>query len=147
MNGKIEKILNRGFLVIVYSVFIGLLLFAYFSFFDGTNSIKFNNEVFPTDKAIYAPGDNVFIQVDICRTRRMPGEVTFLLVNEFNIELPTQKVITEKGCEIFWNNVGKIPEFTPNGTYSIRGEARYRINALRQISYSFNSVEFQIKTN
>lgn len=124
-------------------VFLGLV--AYWMFWPVTPMVVENDHAITVDKEIYRPGDRITYTFKYCKIVDQNAVVSRSIVNSIRINFTTFYSQVTRGCGTVKSSDLVIPDFIDNGLYHIESTAEYKINPLRTIKHTWESVKFEIK--
>lgn len=146
-----DFITNR---LVVYAnltiIAIGILLFNYWMFLDGTviNPILSVKDItFKTTKLDYKAKEEVFAGSALCKYRSVPSIVNTYLTDTISLPYPTFNRNIPVGCHKqgeMTSSLAKIPSIATPGTYFLEGVITYQVNPLRTIKVPFRTNKFNV---
>jgi hypothetical protein len=109
---------------------------------DAELDAEIKGDVKPIKETIVA-GDTQYLTFNFCKYSNKQGIANVMLVNSSIIHFPSYSVSMDKGC--YDKTIPlSIPEFAESGTYKAVYSASYRVNPLREVTITFESLSFEV---
>jgi hypothetical protein len=136
------KIINFLMLIVIITAEVLLLYGIYFIFYP-FKPVTFNRNKFEVITKEVKQGEPLIYRANICKNMDIATEVTRSFNNDIIYLLPPTVSTKPTGCSIT-NVAVPVPEELPAGEYFLRTRFVYKINALRTITVTHDSEEFEI---
>ena len=142
---KIRNILVNLFLVISFFVLAGTLFLLFFPY----QIVKVNKLPYPVKTKVVKASENLILDLDYCKYYAIPAvySVQFREMSSQRITTLGQRYGSDlsTGCQKVDFAI-KTPEDLAEGDYTIRLIVKYKINPLREVTYTFMSEEFHVNS-
>jgi hypothetical protein len=103
---------------------------------------------FTVTQDVLIAGEPLTVQMILTKRLTQPGTVMWTLVNVTTKEVTNFQVrqaVVPTGYHDIPVRVFDIPKTTPPGMYFARGMATYSVNPFKDISYSFQTTQFEVR--
>ena len=130
-------------LVILALMICAMLFYGYYLAFWPVEVFELNSQI-TVDKDVYAPGDVVIYTIDYCKHRDLQAQIGFNLVDTIIIPYAYTETNIPCGCNVI-EGFMIIPTYAPEGTFYFQINSKYNVNFLKEVEYTFKTVEFEIK--
>lgn len=146
MTNKIFSVIS----LITILLSLGLIgAFVYKSSFEGGDVAYYT--VLGIDKTKYAVGEEVLLNIEVCKIANVAPEVQFILRNDGGQFETTKSFFAGSsggtGCISLINSGGIIPHYTPEGIYFYEVQGVYEVSGFRTVIVSAKSEYFMVENN
>ena len=123
--------------LMVYSIFlIGI---------DKNPPVQYNNLPFPVNSEQYRAGEDILINVDLCKYTKAPFTTSINFIDGLLYSIPAASMAgTPLGCRIIWTNAVTVPNNLPPGRYHLEAKNQYEVNFIATRISEWYTVEFDI---
>ena len=148
---------KTGYRIFIFNLWVsilGLALFGYWHFIDGTiirKPLEFYMDIenMEVEKEVYAPGEDVRVYTSFCKNRNAVGVSTWSLVDTIVRFYPEKRASAPIGCygvpdPALFVAVSLPPDLV-DGIYYLEGVSRVKINPVKTLIYHYKTEEFIIK--
>lgn len=124
-----------------------LIIYAMYLLFCPYNIITVKDQDnLKLDKTEVIAGETVNHYMEICKHLDYDAEVSYQIVDGIIYNLPVRVSNAPLGCSKVWIAI-KVPDVLTSGEYYISAVAKYKVSAIRTITYHFKTETFTITDN
>lgn len=127
--------------VIAVFVFIAIIFYWLLRPYEVITPLEGNYEI---DKMVYMQGERFDIHLRICKNIQIKEDVFGRFIDGVIFSVPENTSNFEKGCYDTIISSVKIPRTLPTGDYIYREQIVYKVNPLREITYTFETPKFSV---
>lgn len=104
-------------------------------------------ENYSISKTTYKQGEVLDIHLNLCKNMNFQEDIFGRFVDGVIYAVPENTTNFEVDCYDTTLAAVKVPDSLPEGNYVYREQIVYQVNPLRQITYTFETPEFEVVEN
>lgn len=136
LNGWILNIL-----LVVVLFLVGVIL--YWQIYP-YNILEAKEGNYTLDKTVYKQGEDFDIHFKICKNMEIDEDVYGKFIDGVIYSIPENSSDFEVGCYDTYISSVSIPDNLPAGSYVYEETIIYRVNPIRNITYTFTTEQFEV---
>lgn len=137
-----EILLNMTLVVIL--IMVGVILYWQIYPYKVLEAKEGN---YSLDKTVYKQGEDFNIHFEICKNMDIEEDVYGKFIDGVIYSIPENSSDFETGCYSTYISSVSIPDNLPTGSYVYEETIIYRVNPIRNITYTFTTPEFEVVEN